>query len=177
RSEMGRSTRSRQRRALERGHSRGLAMAPVGSTRSRSAIRIPHASEQPCGHALRHAVARAGHRREHRIFSLMEAALWKPMAVRDPQQLRLFTWTTGPHGLPDSTWGDWSRGGPHHAVKSGAGFSSEVFEALERNAPACERVVAFKLVGRVTALVDDQAELVVADLVSGGVYEGLRVVR
>jgi predicted permease len=110
------------------------------------------------------------------IFSLMEAALWKPMAVRDPQQLRLFTWTTGPHGIPDSTWDDWSRVGPNNPVKIGAGFSYEVFEALERDAPAFERVFAFKLVGRVTALVDDQAELVVADLVSGGVYEGLGVV-
>jgi predicted permease len=110
------------------------------------------------------------------IFSLMEAALWKPMPVRDPQQLRLFTWTTGPHGVPDTTWDDWNRVGPNNPEKIGASFSYPVFEALERGAPAFERVFAFKPLGRVTALVDDQAELVVADLVSGGTYEGLGVV-
>jgi predicted permease len=110
------------------------------------------------------------------IFSLMEAALWKPMPVRDPQQLRLFTWTTGPHGIPDSTWDDWNRVGPNNPAKIGAGFSYAVFEAFERNAPAFDRVFAFRSLGRVTALVDDQAELVVAALVSGGAYEGLGVV-
>ena len=110
------------------------------------------------------------------IFSLMEAALWKPMPVRDPQQLRLFTWITGPRGIPDSTWDDWNRVGPNNPDKIGAGFSYDVFEALERDAPAFERLFAFKLIGRVTALVDDQAELVVADLVSGGAYEGLGIV-
>ncbi len=110
------------------------------------------------------------------IFSLMEAALWKPMQVRDPQQLRVFTWTTGPHGVPDSTWDDWNRVGPNNPVKIGASFSYAVFEALAGNAPAFERVFAFKPMGRVTALVGDQAELVVADLVSGGTYEGLGVV-
>src|SRR5262245_1315856 len=76
------------------------------------------------------------------IFSLMEAALWKPMTVRDPQRLRLFTWITGPHGVPDSTWDDWNRVGPDNPDKIGASFSYAVFEAFERNAPGFERVFA-----------------------------------
>ena len=110
------------------------------------------------------------------VFSLMEAALWKPMPVREPQQLRLFTWTTGPHGIPDSTWDDWNRVGPNNPNKIGAGFSYAVFEAFERNAPGFESVFAFKPLGRVTVLVADQAELVAVDLVSGGTYEALGVV-
>jgi hypothetical protein len=85
----------------------------------------------------------------------MEAALWKPMPVRDPQRLRLFTWTTGPRGIPDSTWDDWNRVSPNNPNKIGAGFSYAVFEAFERNAPSFERVFAFKPLGRVTALVGD----------------------
>src|SRR5262245_44336154 len=104
------------------------------------------------------------------IFCLMEAALWKPMPVRDPQQLRLLTWATGPEGIPDSTWDDWSRVGPGGGGKVGASFSYAVFEALERDGRAFARVFAFKPLGRVTALVGDQAELLVGDLVSGGFY-------
>ncbi len=110
------------------------------------------------------------------IFSLMEAALWKPMPVRDPQQLRLFTWSTGPRGIPDSTWDDWSRVRPTNPNKIGAGFSYDVFKAFELGAPAFDHVFGFRMVGRVTALVGGQAERVGAALVSGGAYEGLGVV-
>jgi predicted permease len=110
------------------------------------------------------------------IFSLLEAALWKPMPVRDPHQLRLFTWTAGPYGVPESTWDDWNRVRPNRRDKIGASFSYAVFKAFEHDARAFERVFAFKPIGRVTALVGDQAELVVADLVSGGLYEGIGVV-
>src|SRR5262245_17197380 len=110
------------------------------------------------------------------IFSLMEAALWKPMPVRDPRQLRLFTWRSGPNGMPESTWDDWTRASPEGAGTISASLSYAVFEAFEREAPMFERVFAFKPIGRVTALVGDQAELVVADLVSGALYDGLGVV-
>jgi hypothetical protein len=43
------------------------------------------------------------------IFSLMEAAIWKPLAVRQPERLALFSWASGPRVLMNSSWGDWSR--------------------------------------------------------------------
>jgi predicted permease len=110
------------------------------------------------------------------ILSLMEAALWEPLRVRDPQQLRLFTWTADPRGIPESTWDDWNRVRPNLSEKLGASFSYAVFRAFERDARAFTRVFAWKPLGRVTAQVGDQAELVAADLVSGGFYEGLGVV-
>src|SRR6185312_10921912 len=110
------------------------------------------------------------------IFSLMESALWKPMPVRDPQQLRLFTWTAGRHAAVDSTWDDWDRVRPNLGYNLGASFTYSVFEAFARDGRVFDRVFAFKPIGRVTALVDGEAELVVADLVSGGTYEGLGIV-
>jgi len=110
------------------------------------------------------------------IFSLMEAALWKPMPVRDPQQLRLFTWTAGPHAAVDSTWDDWDRVRPNLGYTLGASFTYGGFEAFAGDGRVFDRVFAFKPIGRVTAIVDGEAELVVADLVSGGTYEGLGIV-
>src|SRR5262245_55465994 len=110
------------------------------------------------------------------ILSLMEAALWKPMAVSHPEELRVLTWAAGPHGIPDSTWDDWRGSEPNPAAKKSASFWYAVFQAFERDTRAFARVFAFKHLRRVTALVGDQAELVVADLVSGGLYEGLGVV-
>ena len=43
------------------------------------------------------------------IFSLMEAALWKAMPVRDPQQLRMFTWVSGPEQGHEFVVGDVER--------------------------------------------------------------------
>src|SRR5262249_49256386 len=42
------------------------------------------------------------------IFSLMEQALWKRMAVRAPEELRLLTWVSGPKKVNNSESGDWS---------------------------------------------------------------------
>jgi len=110
------------------------------------------------------------------IFSLMDAALWKPMPVRDPQQLRLFTWTAGLHAAVDSTWDDWDRVRPDLGYNLSASFTYGAFEAFARDGRVFDRVFAFKPIGRVTALIDGEAELVVADLVSGGMYEGLGIV-
>src|SRR5262245_24504671 len=43
------------------------------------------------------------------LFSLMEAALWKPVPVRDAAQLRVFSWVSGPRQVMNSTWGNWVR--------------------------------------------------------------------
>jgi hypothetical protein len=39
------------------------------------------------------------------IFTLMEAVLWKTIPVRNPEQLRLLTWTSGPQNVEaDQAW-------------------------------------------------------------------------
>ena len=110
------------------------------------------------------------------IFSLMEAALWKPLAVHEPQQLRLFTWTSGMHPVAGSTWDDWDRARPDLGYQISASFSYAAFESFAAGTGLFERVFAFKPIGRITAVVGDVAEPVVADLVSGAAYDALGVV-
>ena len=84
------------------------------------------------------------------IFSLMEAALWKPLEVREPQQLRLFTWTAGTQSVAGSTWDDWDRVRPDLGYQISASFSYAAFESFAVNAGVFERVFAFKPIGRIT---------------------------
>jgi predicted permease len=107
------------------------------------------------------------------IFSLMEAAIWKPLPVHEPERLALFSWVSGPRALMNSSWGNWSRtitGG-----RASTSFSYPIFEALQHQQPIFESVFAFKPLGRVTAIVDGEAELVQAQLVSGNFYSGVGV--
>jgi predicted permease len=107
------------------------------------------------------------------IFSLMEAAVWKPIPVHEPERLGLFSWVSGPRSLMNSSWGNWFRtttGG-----RASTSFSYPIFDALERQQHIFDTVFAFKPLGRVTAVIDGTAELVQAQLVSGNFYSGLGV--
>ena len=64
------------------------------------------------------------------IFSLMETALWKSIPVSSPEQLRLFSWVSGPKEIMDSTWGNWDRDGAHCTSTS---FSYPVFQAFQKH--------------------------------------------
>jgi predicted permease len=109
------------------------------------------------------------------IFSLMEQALWKTMPVASPGQLRLFTYVSGPNAVMNSTNGNWSRAAPAGG-NTGAAFSYAIFEAMRQRASSFEQVIAFKPFDRLTAVVDNRAELVGGQLVSGNYYDGLAVV-
>jgi predicted permease len=109
------------------------------------------------------------------ILSLMEAAIWKPMPVRDARELRLFTWVAGPNGVMNSLSGTWTGGSYGKAVQAGS-FSYAVFEAFERAPAPFERIFAVRPINRVTVTIDDRAELVVTHLVSGGFYEAVGIV-
>jgi len=107
------------------------------------------------------------------ILSLMEAALWKPVRVSEPQELRLFSWVSGPRAVMNSSWGNWSRSvAGSHASTS---FSHPVFEALRQPSPGFASVFAFKTIGRVTAVIDGDAELAAAQLVSANFFTSLGV--
>lgn len=100
------------------------------------------------------------------IFSLMETALWKTVPVKQPDELRLLSWTSGPKTVMSSTWGDWENSTAHAGSTV---FSYPVFQAFARRDPA--GVFAFKDAGNVTAIVNGHAELAVCHLVSGRFYE------
>src|SRR5262249_45744960 len=63
------------------------------------------------------------------IFSLMEQILWQSMPVPQPQQLRLFTWSSGPYAVMKSEWNSWNL--PHvDGVRISEAFSYAVFQSM-----------------------------------------------
>src|SRR5579875_1769874 len=74
------------------------------------------------------------------IFTLMETALWKTIPVKDPQQLRLLSWVSGPRPVMGSTWRDLHQDakGPGSTV-----FSSDAFREMHRQNQAFQSLFAF----------------------------------
>jgi len=108
------------------------------------------------------------------IFSLMQSVLWSTLPVDAAKRLRLISWVSGPQLVMDSTWGNMNptaTGG-----RTSTSFSYPVVQELQRRDSSFEQLFAFKPIGRITAVIDGQAELVTGQLVSGNVYEALGVV-
>jgi hypothetical protein len=103
------------------------------------------------------------------MFSLVESVLWKTLPVPAPDQLRQFTWVSGPNLPFGSTWGNLTptdTGG-----RTSGSFSYDAFRAMQRAEESpFTSIFAFKPIGRLTAVIDGSAELVESDLVSGEFY-------
>jgi predicted permease len=106
-------------------------------------------------------------------FSLMEAALWKSIPVRNPEDLRLFSWVSGPNRIMNGISGN-SSGTPNGGYTS-TSFSYPVFLELQRQNQVFEHVFAFKATGRMTAIIDGRPELLSGELVTGNFYAGVGV--
>ena len=108
------------------------------------------------------------------MFSLMETLLWKTLPVARPDQLRQVWWVSGPNAAMSSTWGNelpTATGGRTSSSLSYAGFLA-IQQAAEAEGAS---VSAFKSIGRLTAIVDGRAEMVVGELVSGDLYRAIGV--
>jgi predicted permease len=108
------------------------------------------------------------------IFSLMQSVLWSTLPVDATERLRLIAWVSGPQQVMDSTWGNMSptpTGG-----RTSTSFSYPVLQQLQLRDSSFEQLFAFKPIGRITAVIDGQAELVTGQLVSGNAYKALGVV-
>jgi predicted permease len=108
------------------------------------------------------------------VFSLMEAALRKPLSVHEPERLQLFSWLSGPRTLMNSSSGNWRRTTAGGRVSTS--FSYPIFDALRCDQTDFDTVFALKPLGRVTVVVGDEPELLQAHLVSGEFYAGIGVV-
>ena len=108
------------------------------------------------------------------IFSLMEAALWKSIPVRNPEELRLLSWESGANRVMNGINGNMSRTATGGSTSTS--FSYPVFLALQRQNQAFESLFTFKPVGRITAVIDGRAELLFGMLVSGNFYHSVGVV-
>jgi predicted permease len=108
------------------------------------------------------------------IFTLMESALWKTIPVKNPKQLRLFSWVSGSHTVMNSLWGDSSS--IPGAGSASTSFSYAVFKAMQRENTVFQSVFAFKPISGITAIVHGQAHLATGEFVSGNYYESLGLV-
>jgi predicted permease len=107
------------------------------------------------------------------IFTLMEAALWKTIPVKNPEQLRLLSWVSGPKEVMDSTSGDWDQ--TPSGGRTSTSFSYAAFRGIQRQNRVFQSLFAFKPLERITAVIDGHAKLVTSELVSGNFYEGIGV--
>jgi predicted permease len=116
-------------------------------------------------------------------FTLIESTLLRPIALQHPDRLRLLTWR--------EQWGGWvppnlgyrspafgtiyeqrstADGGLMHVE-----FTPRIYEAFRGAGNLFDSLFAFKEIGRLTAVVDGNAEPVNCFLVSGDFYRGMEV--
>ncbi len=118
------------------------------------------------------------------IFTLIESTLLRPIAVKHAEQLRLVTWLgrgggwVAPNlGYVSPTYGwiyeqrETSDGGLTHTD-----FSPPFYQQFLRDNTVFDSVFGFKELGRVTAVVDGNAEPLNCFVVSADFYRGMQVV-
>jgi predicted permease len=106
------------------------------------------------------------------IFSLAKEMLYDRLAVSHPEQLRLFNWTGDKNVAVQNLWGNWdtSNGGV-----TSSSFSYPVFEQLRRDNRVLEDLFAFKGVGRMSATINGNAQVLQGEMVSGNYFAQLGV--
>lgn len=111
------------------------------------------------------------------VFTLAKAALLDTLSVSHPDQLRLLAWTQDDRSVVGSMWGDFYPDGKGHSLV--ASFSYPVYEQLRRQNHTLGDLFAFKELGggfdRLTATIDNHAEMITGELVSGNYFEGFGV--
>jgi predicted permease len=113
------------------------------------------------------------------LFSLVDTVLLKTLPVGEPEQLVLFNWQSGRNFRTNGMRGTFS---PPAApgLRGASIFRYDTFEKLRQTQAAnpdspLESLFAFAPLYELTAVVDEQAEVVTGQAVSGGYYAGLKV--
>jgi predicted permease len=107
------------------------------------------------------------------VFSLLDAVVLKTLPVREPQELALFNWLSGPKRMARNVLGDIETD-PATGLTTSSSFSYLTFERLRDHNQSLVDVFAFTP-RQLSANANDQAEFVQGQLVSGGYYAGLGV--
>jgi predicted permease len=113
------------------------------------------------------------------LFSVVDAVLLKTLPVTDPERLVVFEWQAGRLFRTSGMSGTSNVPGPPD-IRGLSLFRYEVFEKMSQSrAQSSDSPLndffAFAPMGELTAVVDQQAELISGQAVSGGYYAGLRV--
>jgi predicted permease len=112
------------------------------------------------------------------LFSVVDAVLLKTLPVTDPERLVLFEWQAGRAFRTNGMRGYFVQGPP--GTRGASMFRYDTFEKL-RDALAqspdspLANFFAFAPVYELTAVVNDQAEIITGQVVTGGYHEGLGV--
>src|SRR6266481_7010906 len=113
------------------------------------------------------------------LFSVVDTVLLKTLPVSEPEQLVLFEWQAGRPFRVNGMSGTSSVPGPPD-IKGLSLFRYDVFEKMRQaRVQASDNPLndffAFAPIRELTAVVDQQAELISGQAVSGGYYAGLKV--
>ena len=107
------------------------------------------------------------------VFTATKAMLLDRLGVPRPQELRLFELAQGAKGIVHDAWG-WYDERPSGEVRM-TSFSYPVYQQLRERNRVFAEVFAFKNYGRMTATIDNKAEAVTTEMVSGNYYRDLEV--
>jgi hypothetical protein len=111
------------------------------------------------------------------VFTLAKAALLDTLSVPHAGQLRLLAWTQDDKSVVSSMWGDFYPDGTGRSLV--ASFSYPVYEQLRNQNHELGDLFAFKELGdgldRLTATIDNNAEIVTGELVSSNYFQGFGV--
>lgn len=106
------------------------------------------------------------------IFSLVNAVLLESLPVKNPDQLILLRWVSGPKVPADLISGYFNMAGGNPSSTS---FGYTAFQRLREQNDVLTDVVAFAEVERLNVSIDGQAELISGQVVTGNYYAGLGV--
>lgn len=112
------------------------------------------------------------------LFSLVDTVLLKTLPVEEPHRLALFEWQSGLSFRTNSMRGTFNRS--PSGLRGASIFRYDTFEKMRQSQIAdpdspLESLFAFGPLYDLTAVADDQAEVISGQAVSGNYYEGLRV--
>jgi predicted permease len=112
------------------------------------------------------------------LFSLVDTVLLKTLPVGEPERLVLFEWEAGRPFRTNGMRGTFVGGTP--GKRNASVFRYDTFERLRQAQAAAtesplEALFAFGPIYELTAVVNDQAEVIFGQAVTGGYYAGLKV--
>src|SRR3989441_956239 len=113
------------------------------------------------------------------LFSVVDAVLLKTLPVREPERLVLFEWQAGRPFRVNGMSGTSNVPGPP-GIRGLSLFRADVFEKMHQaqsqapDSPLSD-FFAFAPIRELTAVVDQQAEIIKGQAVSGGYYAGVAV--